>query len=81
MEKNYNLDHQVVAFFLISFIDLKSLSTKVIDFAPLLADSNPIMPLPENKSQTELKLNMSRESKMLFLTLDFVGPIKVFYWF
>ena len=44
-----------------------------MDFAPLLADSNPMIPVPENKSQTESKLNNLMESNMLFLTRDFVG--------
>ena len=52
---------------------LASFSTKVIEEAPLLIDSNPNTPVPEKRSNTEEKSKGLIMSKILLRTLDLVG--------
>ncbi len=61
--------------FIIS-IALKLLSTKCTDLHPLLKDSIPKEPVPENKSNTfEFTMSLPKTLKILSLTLSRVGRI------
>jgi len=65
----------LILYFIIS-IALKQLSTKCTDLHPLLKDSIPKEPVPENKSNTfEFTMLLPKTLKILSLTLSRVGLI------